>query len=90
MPFFVLYESQQPDSANRVPVRNVVAPKETFATREAAETGVRAMEERAARSGLPVPEFQIVEASTIFEAMSQFFGSPIPPPPGPGEGSDAR
>lgn len=79
MPFFVLWETEsRPEQ--RVKTSGVLAARQVFATREEAEDGIRQMIELGAGMGAPVPDFQIIEAPTIREAMSQVTGFPFPGP----------
>jgi len=79
LPFFVLWGDidppQHPPQEDRLPVRNVLAAKQVFATRREAEASIRLMTETAASFGRPAPEFRIIEAATIGDAMSQVTGS---------------
>ncbi len=77
MAFFVLYR-EQTGRGGRAPAPALFCANQAYATREAAEGGQREVESRATVLGNPVPEFSIVEAVNIKEALAQA-GSPIPP-----------
>ena len=79
MPFFVVWEAPSRSDA-QVPVHNVLAAREAFATREEAEDGIRLMFEIGPAYDQPAPDFQIIEAPTIGEAMSQVTGFAHPGP----------
>jgi len=76
VPFFVIWEDP-PQSEHQ---RSVLAAKQAFATREEAEAGIRLMAETAASFGRPAPDFRIIVAATIGDAMSQVTGFPFPGP----------
>ncbi len=77
MAFFVLYRELN-QRGGRAPSPALFCANEAYATREAAEAGQRELAERAEAQGTPAPEFTIVEALNIKEALAQA-GSPIPP-----------
>jgi hypothetical protein len=75
VPFYVLNRQALPSP--RIPAGSIVAPRPAFWTRQEAEAGLRSI--AAACEAKPMPELQIVEADTIYEAMSQLSGSLFPP-----------
>ncbi len=77
MSFFVLYRDQS-QRGGRAPSQSLYCANQSFTTREAAEAAQREIAERARAQGAPEPEFSIVEASNVKEALAQA-GSPIPP-----------
>jgi len=77
MAFFVLYR-EQTQRGSRAPTQALFCANQAFSTREAAEAAQRQIAERASAMGNPAPEFSLVEALNVKEALAQA-GSPIPP-----------
>jgi hypothetical protein len=75
--FFVVYEEQS-GRRGRALSHNLYVANQSSKTREEAEASQREIAERVARTGAAEPEFRIVEAPNVQDALAQA-GSPIPP-----------
>jgi hypothetical protein len=75
--FFLVYEEQS-GRRGRALSHNLYVANQAYRTHEEAEAGQREITDRVALTGTPEPEFRIIEALTIQDALVEA-GSPIPP-----------